>query len=203
MSTRVLTIALLGAVVVLGGLAAAMYFPRGSDDVSGTVRSTGEALVGGPFELTDHTGRRVTDETWAGKYMLVYFGYTFCPDVCPAGLQVMSAARDMLDDDVAAKVQPLFITVDPERDTVDQMAEYVSHFDDDLVGLTGSLEETARVARAYRVYYKKVDDPSASDYLMDHTSILYLMGPNGDFVTHFAYGTGPKALAEGLATAIN
>lgn len=151
--------------------------------------------IGGPFTLTDHNGRTVTDETWRGKLMLIYFGYGFCPDVCPTELQIMSSALDALEDD-AARVQPLFITVDPERDTVDFLADYVTHFHPRLVGLTGSMDAIEKVASEYRVYYEKVkDDSSSTEYLVNHSSFVYLIGPDGDFLTMFRSGTNPATMA--------
>ena len=140
----------------------------------------------------------MTDETYHGRYMLIYFGYTFCPDVCPATLQIVASALDSLGDE-ADVIQPVFITVDPERDTVEQMATYVDYFGDNMIGLTGTAEQIDAVARAYRVYYARAEDPSSTEYLMDHTSILYLMGPDGKFVKHFSYGTDPTELATQIA----
>lgn len=162
-------------------------------------RSSGKALVGGPFTLTDHTGRRVSEKTFLGKYMLVYFGYTYCPDVCPTELQVISAALDQLGDK-AKKIQPVFVTVDPERDDVKQMAQYVDHFHPSLIGLTGSAQDIKTVAKSYRVYFARIkNDGSSSEYLMDHSSLIYLMGPKGNYVTHFTYGTAPEKIAAKLA----
>lgn len=163
---------------------------------------SGTALVGGPFTLTNQDGKRVTDQDFRGKYMLIFFGYTYCPDVCPSELQVMSAALDEMGPE-ADKIQPVFITIDPERDTPETMKIYVSNFHPRLVGLSGSAEDIAAVAKAYRVYYAKAKGTEdKSDYLMDHSTILYLMGPDGKFAKHFAYGTDAKALAEGLKQAI-
>jgi protein SCO1/2 len=160
--------------------------------------SFGEALVGGPFTLTDHNGRRVTDQDFRGKYMLIFFGYTYCPDVCPSELQVISAALDQLGP-AADKIQPIFITIDPARDTPETMKIYVSNFHPRLVGLTGTDEEIAAVAKAYRVYYRKAEaKENATDYLMDHGSLVYLMDPGGKFVKPFSYTTDAKALADGL-----
>lgn len=160
---------------------------------------SGKALIGGPFTLTDHRGRRVTEQDFMGKVTLVYFGYTYCPDVCPAELQVMSAALDELGAK-KKKVNALFITIDPERDTVEQMNSYVSNFHEQLIGLTGSTQEIRAVANAYKVYYNKVtDDPSSTDYVMDHSSIVYLMSPKGEYLTHFSYGTGVEKMAKGIA----
>jgi cytochrome oxidase Cu insertion factor (SCO1/SenC/PrrC family) len=163
---------------------------------------SGTALVGGPFALTDHNGKRVTDQDFRGKYMLIFFGFTYCPDVCPSELQVMSAALDKLGPE-ADKIQPIFITIDPERDTPEAMKAYVANFHPRLVGLTGSSEDVAQVAKAYRVYYAKAKgSENQADYLMDHSTILYLMGPDGKFVKHFTYGTEAEGLAEGLRAAI-
>lgn len=165
--------------------------------------STGTALVGGPFSLTDQDGKRVTDQDFRGKYMLIFFGYTYCPDVCPSELQVMSAALDQLGPQ-ADKIQPIFITIDPARDTPETLKVYVSNFHPRLIGLTGSEADIASVAKAYRVYYAKAQgSENKADYLMDHGSILYLMGPDGKFVTHFLYGTEAKGLAEALRQAIS
>ena len=164
--------------------------------------SSGTALVGGPFTLTDHTGRKVTEKDFLGKYMLVFFGYTYCPDVCPTELQVMSAALDSMGPKADA-IQPIFISVDPARDSPDVLKQYVANFHPRLVGLTGSPEETASVAKAYRVYFSKVENKSTPDaYLMDHSTIIYLMDPQGKFLKHFTYSTDAAALAKAIAEAI-
>ena len=160
--------------------------------------STGKALIGGPFTLTEHTGRRVSEQDFKGRFMLVYFGYTSCLDICPAELQVMSAALDELGKK-AEKVTPVFITIDPQRDTVERMKSYVSHFHKRLVGLTGSLEEIRAAAKAYRIYYTRPKDSPATDYVMDHSNIVYLMSPKGEYLTHFAYGTGVDKMVKGIA----
>ncbi|MBO6543267.1 MAG: SCO family protein [Alphaproteobacteria bacterium] len=167
-----------------------------------TSRSTGTALVGGPFELVSHTGQTMTEADFAGQYMLIYFGFTFCPDVCPTELQVMSAALDILGDD-GRNVTPVLISIDPERDSVEAMAQYVVNFHPRLVGLTGTPEQVAAAASAYRVYYQKVaDDSSAAAYTMDHSSVVYLMGPDGAFIKHFGPGTSPEKMAKTIAAAI-
>ena len=163
--------------------------------------STGTALVGGPFTLTDHTGKRVTEKDFLGRHMLVFFGFTYCPDICPTELQVMTAALDMMGPD-GEKIQPVFITVDPERDTPEVMKAYVENFGPRLVGLTGSPEEIAAAAKAYRVYYAKSAKAGSDEYLMDHSSIVYLMAPNGQFVMHFTYTTDAAKLANALKEAV-
>ncbi len=180
-------------------LAAFVAFPAVFERPRAVV--TGIADVGGPFTLTAHTGERVSDEAFRGQFMLVAFGFTHCPDVCPAELQVMTAALESMGA-AAERVQPLFITIDPERDTVARLADYMAHFHSRLIGLTGSADDIANVADAYHVWYKKVqgDEP---DYAMDHTSIMYLMGPDGEFVQHFSFGTSADTLAKALQTAVN
>jgi cytochrome oxidase Cu insertion factor (SCO1/SenC/PrrC family) len=163
---------------------------------------TGVASVGGPFTLTAHTGERVSDEAFRGQFMLVAFGFTHCPDVCPAELQVMTAALESMGAD-AERVQPLFVTIDPERDTAEHLADYMAHFHPRLIGLTGSPDEIAQVAKAYHVWYEKVQQGDQPDYVMDHTSITYLMGPDGKFVQHFSFGTSADTLAKALRTAVN
>ena len=158
---------------------------------------TGVALVGGPFSLVDHTGKRVSEQDFRGRFMLVFFGYTYCPDVCPTELQVMTAALDQLGPD-ADKIQPVFISIDPERDTPEVLASYVENFGPRLVGLTGTAEEIASVAKVYRVFYSKAGKTGSDEYLMDHSSILYLMGPDGGFVKHFTYTTDASGLAANL-----
>ena len=148
---------------------------------TGQIATTGKALIGGPFTLTDATGKRVTDKDFAGKPMLVYFGFTNCPDVCPAGLQVIAAALDRLGDK-AKSVTPLFITVDPERDTPELLGKYVASFHSGIVGLSGSPEDIAAVTKAYRVYAKKAPDAERpGEYNVDHSSFMYLMNANGEF----------------------
>lgn len=160
---------------------------------SGTMRT--EADIGGPFELVDHHGKPVTDKTYRGRYMLIYFGYGYCPDVCPTELANMANALDILGPEVE-KVAPLFITVDPERDTAEFMADYVANFHPSLIGLTGTVEHVAEVARRYKVYYAKSRKSAGDDYLMDHTSFVYLMGPDGNFLTMFRGHTDPKTIAQ-------
>ncbi|WP_395661852.1 SCO family protein [Aestuariivirga sp.] len=165
-------------------------------------QGSGVALVGGPFSLTDQDGRRVTEKDFLGRYMLVFFGFTYCPDICPTELQVMTAALDAMGP-AAEKIQPVFVSVDPERDTPEVMKAYVANFGPRLIGLTGTPEEIAAMAKAYRVYYAKAANQNApGDYLMDHSSIIYLMDEDGSFVKHFAYITDVEKLTSELKKAI-
>ena len=161
-----------------------------------------KALIGGPFDLTNQDGKRVTDQDFRGKYMLVMFGYTSCPDICPAELQTMANAMDQLGPK-ADQITPMFITVDPERDTVQQVADYVKNFHARLVGLTGTPEEIKQAARAYRVYYAKAEDKkSALGYLMDHSAFIYLMDRQGEYVTHFTFSTTAEKIVETIEKAL-
>jgi len=167
--------AFIGLLVALMLLAAGGYlFLSGSQPTGLT--------VGGPFSLVDGDGKPVTDQTWRGKYLLVYFGYTYCPDVCPTTLTNVATALDKLGSK-ADRLQPLFITVDPKRDTPAVVKQYAAAFSPRLVGLTGSPEQIAAAAKAYRVYYAEHrTGPGPDDYSMDHSSVLYLMGPDGRFI---------------------
>ncbi|MEZ5923020.1 MAG: SCO family protein [Hyphomicrobiaceae bacterium] len=183
---------ILAAFVAGGGLALAL---RSSDMTT----QTGSAAIGGAFSLIDQDGRRVSDKTYAGRYLLVFFGFTHCPDICPAGLQVMGAALDQLGAKADGLV-PLFVTVDPARDTPEVMKAYVSAFHPRLVGLTGSQAEVDAMVRAYRVYAKRVDDLGSADgYTMDHSGFIYLMDTAGHYVTHFRHSASPEEIASRIA----
>jgi protein SCO1/2 len=194
---RVFGLAVLVLAALIAGVAAFSLLRPGQGPIS-----SGVALVGGPFKLVSHKGEHVTDKDFRGKYMLVSFGYTYCPDVCPTELQVISAALDALGDK-AKDIQPIFITIDPERDTVAVLAQYMASFHPSYIGLTGSPEAIAQAAKAYRVYYAKSENKSTGDYLMDHSSIIYLMDKEGTFLKHFSYGTDAKALAQAIEEAID
>jgi cytochrome oxidase Cu insertion factor (SCO1/SenC/PrrC family) len=138
--------------------------------------------IGGPFWLTGADGQSVSDRDFRGKWLLVYFGYTHCPDICPTTLADISQTLDLLDAD-AAQVQPLFISIDPERDTPQVVGAYVKEFDDRIIGLAGAPEKIAATAKAYRVFYAKKEGTDASNYRMEHTAFVYVIGPDGRYVT--------------------
>ena len=175
------------AVVVLA------YTPWGQSLWQGKVaREMGAAAIGGPFKLTDQNGKPRSDADFRGEYTLVFFGYTNCPDVCPTTLQTLTDAMADLGPK-AEKVTPVFITVDPERDTAKALKDYAANFTPRLVMLTGSPADIAAVAKEYRVYYAKAGE--GPNYAMDHTALIYLMGPDGTYVTHYA----PQATADDIA----
>ncbi len=160
------------------------------------------ATMGGAFTLSGSNGRRVSEREYAGKYRLVYFGYSFCPDVCPVDLQLLGAGLrqfEQSDASRAAKVQPIFITVDPRRDTPDVLRRYVAAFHPRLIGLSGSEAEIAQVARAYGVYYTH-EQPAqpGGEYLVNHSRMVVLYGPQGEPITIVPHDQGPAAVAAEL-----
>tara|TARA_E500000318_G_scaffold93344_1_gene92391 strand:- start:3649 stop:4245 length:597 start_codon:yes stop_codon:yes gene_type:complete len=156
-------------------------------------------LFGGPFHLTDEQGQEVSPDTYAGKFMLVYFGYSYCPDICPTDLTIMAAALDSLGES-ADRVQPLLISVDPSRDTPEVLREFTDAFHPDIIGLTGREAEVVAAAKAYRVHRRKfqMEGMSGDDYLVDHSTLTYLMGPDGRFVTMFPRGTTAEKMTKTL-----
>jgi cytochrome oxidase Cu insertion factor (SCO1/SenC/PrrC family) len=151
--------------------------------------------VGGPFELTDHLGNKRTDADFRGKLLVVYFGYTYCPDVCPTDLMQIGLAVDELGA-AGGEVQPLFISVDPERDTVSMLAGYVALLHPRLIGLTGTAAQVRAVADEYKAYYAKYSPPGGGEYLIDHTGFSYLMGRSGEYLGFFPPGTSADRMAE-------
>lgn len=174
-SRLILVLAL--ALLALGGAVLAMTLTIKPVSEESAASS---AAIGGSFTLVDTSGKSVTDQTYRGKWMLIYFGYTFCPDACPTALNNMSVALEKLGSE-ANKIQPLFVTVDPKRDTVQVMADYLKSFSPRIVGLTGTQAQTDSVAKAYRVYVAP-QKSDGNDYLVDHSAYIYLMNPEGKFV---------------------
>ncbi len=197
-------IAVAASVIVLavGGLLIGRQW-FGPEPASTPPSATQTAAIGGPFALVDHNGQSVTDATFHGSYKLVYFGYTYCPDVCPTSLIRNAEALDLLGEKADAVV-PILISVDPQRDTTELLKTYVPHFHPRLVGLTGSPEQVAEAAKAYRVYYARVDEEGketgadSDTYLVDHSTITYLMGPDGQFIQHFSHSMDADAMAAKL-----
>lgn len=159
--------------------------------------------IGGPFTLVDDRGWTVTDGDFRGRTLLIFFGYTYCPDACPTALQAVSDVLDILGP-AGSTVQPLFISIDPDRDTPAVMAAFARHFHPRIIGLTGSPEQVRAVARAYRVQFNKVvvEDAGPDDYLMDHSAIIYVVGPDGAFFQHIPYSTAPEVMARRITRLI-
>jgi len=160
--------------------------------------STGEPVaIGGPFHLIDQDGMVRTEKDFKGKYMLVFFGYTYCPDVCPTTLAVMADGLEKIGP-LADKVRPIFITVDPKRDTPDKIKAYLASFGARFIGLTGSADEISHVAKEYRVYYREHPPENGAEYTVDHSGVVYLMDPNDMFVANYSLDTSPDMLATDL-----
>ena len=171
------------------------------DETSATVKSysTGTPEIGGEYLLINQNGETVSNNTYLGKYTIIFFGYTFCPDVCPNTLSTFSSVLDLLGED-AAKVKPVFVTVDPTRDTPEKLSSYLTHFNKNLDGLTGSTEQIEHVKKIFRIYAVKSqqDEINFKDYLMDHSTVSYLIGPDGKFITFFRYGAEPEVIVTKL-----
>ncbi|WP_029006953.1 SCO family protein [Azospirillum halopraeferens] len=199
MKARIFRIAIASVVGLVIAAGIAWWQVRNAEQMT----TGGTAAIGGPFQLVDHTGRTVTEADFRGRHMLIYFGYTYCPDVCPTELAAMSAALDRMGA-AAERVQPLFISVDPQRDTVAHLSDYVGLFHPRMVGLTGTPEQVRDVARAYRVYYARSPGSAPDDehYLMDHSSFIYLMDADGRFVQVFPAGASPETIAEQITARI-
>jgi protein SCO1 len=194
-SPRFLLIAaVLAGLVILGtGAFLALAFRENPRGVAGTPLAS---AIGGPFELVDQNGKTVTDTDLKGKWSLVYFGYTHCPDACPTALNDISIALSELGPKRDA-VRPVFITVDPERDTPETLKAYVTSFDAPILALTGTAEQVAKAAKNYRVYYAKHPE-AGGDYSMDHSSVIYVMDPEGRFTASFTHESAPEQISERL-----
>jgi cytochrome oxidase Cu insertion factor (SCO1/SenC/PrrC family) len=174
-----------------------------SENVPGLGRTitSGAVTVGGPYALTDQNGDKRSSSDFRGKYQLIYFGYSFCPDVCPTTLGVMSQALDKMGVD-ADRIVPIFITIDPARDTPQVLKNYMAAFGPRFVGLTGTPAEIAAAEKEYRVYAKKQPLDGKGNYGMDHSSVIYLMGPDGRLVSFYDELISPDALEKDLRAKI-
>jgi cytochrome oxidase Cu insertion factor (SCO1/SenC/PrrC family) len=216
---RIIRIVALLLIVPLAGIWAVAWFGRAPGEpvieamlrhaarLSGTATAPPSAGVlvlpegvtlGGAFRLTDHTGRAVTEADFARGFSLVYFGFTYCPDVCPTELGTIASAIDLLSSAEALRVTPVLVTIDPGRDTPAALADYVSRFHPAMVGLTGTEAEIAEIARRFRVFYARVHPPDSTEYLMDHSSFIYLVGPDFRVRAMFRPNTEPEAIAAAI-----
>jgi cytochrome oxidase Cu insertion factor (SCO1/SenC/PrrC family) len=199
-------------IVILGIFMAASFFVADyidlkksafSNPISNSIaeisdgKTYGQAKVGGHFELVDHTGAIRTEADFKGKYLLVYFGYSFCPDICPAALYNISQALQHLNEKTRRQIQPLFISVDPERDTVETLRIYMENYHPAFVALTGTPAQVDQALKAYRVYAKKATpDGTSTEYLIDHSSVVYVMDRQGRYVTSFNHTTEPEKIVQ-------
>lgn len=168
--------------------------PRPAQSVAGT-------KIGGPFSLIDQNGQRVNESVLAGHYNLIYFGFTYCPAICPTELQKINVTLKQLGN-LAEKIQPVFITIDPERDTPAIIKPYIAQFHPRMLGLTGTVDEVAAALKAYKVYARKVDDPGLSDYTMDHSSYIYFIAPDGTLIGMYPIDSTPSTMARDIEAAL-
>ncbi len=192
-----LRLALSGVLILLVLAGGVLWLTRPAPPTVAGIALPAGTEIGGKFALVDDQNRPVSDETYRGRWLLIYFGYTFCPDVCPTTLQTIANTLDKMGK-IGAGVVPLFVTIDPARDTPSVMARYVHQFDSRIIGLTGTAQQIAATAKAYRVYYQQETPKDGTPYTMDHSSFIYLMDPEG----HLAALFGSQITADELAAAI-
>lgn len=192
---RIVLVALVISILTVVGATAWLVSEINSETGSRTIFTN--VQIGGPFTLTDHTGNQVRNTDFHDRFMLIYFGYTHCPDVCPTELASMATALDILGPQ-AESIVPLFITLDPQRDTPAALASYVPLFHERLVGLTGTEAEVAVVAQAYSVFYEKIEGEETTDYTLKHTTLIYLVRPDGELAESFPNGTAPTAISDAI-----
>ncbi len=195
--------------VILGTLYAAYRYAKARkefEEAKERKREVGKAKIGGSFDLVDHTGKPRKSEDFYGKWVLLYFGFTHCPDICPDEMEKMALVTDKVNEAMKGaktaeggnEVVPLFITVDPDRDGVEEVAEYVKEFHPNMIGLTGSHEKILEACKAFRVYFSAGPRDDDDDYIVDHTIIIYLLDPEGGFVDYY----GQTKMADEVSTAI-
>lgn len=164
-------------------------------------RSIGRPALGGPFSLIDHNNKAVRSEDFLGQWVLIYFGFTHCPDICPDELEKMMEVVEEIDGiSSLPNLTPILITIDPERDTPEAMAAYVKEFSPKLLGLTGSVQQVEEVSRAYRVYYSQGPKDEDNDYIVDHTIIMYLVGPDGQFLEYYGQNKRSPEISSSIAS---
>lgn len=198
--TRIYAIGAAAMIVILSVVIWLVTMGRGGDDQFAVCRSSqvagGAAQIGGPFTLVDETGQTVTEKEVIDQPALIYFGYTYCPDICPADAARNAVAVSLLEER-GYMVKPVFISVDPERDTPEQLADFTSYLHPRMLGLTGTPEQVQAASKAYRTYYKKQTEEGEEDYyLVDHSTFTYLSFPEEGFVEFFRRDTTPEQMAE-------
>jgi cytochrome oxidase Cu insertion factor (SCO1/SenC/PrrC family) len=187
--------------LVAGLLVFGLYSVQNSVPKDDNEASAFNGAVGGPFSLIDQDGHKVTEKSWPGNYLLVYFGFTHCPDVCPTGLNRIAEALNALPAEQLAKIQPVFITVDPDRDKPADLKNYVGLFHPKLVGLTGTTEQVEKAEAAYKVYAQKQGD--GDDYMVNHSAFTYLMTPDGGVADLFSHDISSQDMAKQISQALN
>ncbi|MCH2547614.1 MAG: SCO family protein [Alphaproteobacteria bacterium] len=189
---------LLAAVIAFGAYfaqkASHSLSPAPSATAEGEVSTTGNADIGGEFALINQLGEPFTQAHLQNRWSLVFFGFSNCPDMCPTALSTISGAMDIMPEQIAEQITPVFITVDPERDTPEALKDYVTNFHSRMVGLTGSKEATDQAASAFKVYHQ-VADPAVKDYMVNHSGFIYVMNKNGKYAKHFSHTASPETIA--------
>ncbi|KAM4531796.1 protein SCO1 homolog, mitochondrial [Odontesthes bonariensis] len=192
-----ITFAMGGA--LLGGM---KYFKKEKEELLEKERnkSIGKPALGGPFSLIDHNNKPTKSEDFFGQWILIYFGFTHCPDICPDEIEKMIEVVDEIDKIKSLpNLTPILITIDPDRDTAEAMATYVKEFSPKLIGLTGTTAQVDEISRAYRVYYSQGPKDEDNDYIVDHTIIMYLVGPDGEFVEYFGQNKRSTEITTSIA----
>ncbi len=189
---------------IKAGIASTAENAEGGEATSATItkaaKSTpnGSSDIGGPFSLTNHKGEAVTEQDYADQYKIVFFGFTYCPAVCPTELQKVASILDQLGDKAQA-IAPIFITVDPDRDDAKTMKDYIEQFHEDLIGLTGTQEQIDAVTKQYRIYASKVENDMMDGYMMDHSAYLYFMTPDDKMISLYPSQDTAEAIAKDIA----
>ncbi|RWS27341.1 synthesis of cytochrome c oxidase-like protein [Leptotrombidium deliense] len=196
---------LFGTVIALAvPFSAAVYYKKSKERelIRSQRRTIGKSAIGGPFELIDVNGKPVSSKDFLGQWLLIYFGFTHCPDVCPEEIEKMCAIVDALDSK-KQPVQPLFISVDPERDSPEAVKNYLKEYSPKLLGLTGNREQINKVTKNYRIYFSKGPTDEFSDYLVDHSIVIYLINPKGEFVDYFGQSKTAKEVVTAVSSAMS
>jgi cytochrome oxidase Cu insertion factor (SCO1/SenC/PrrC family) len=197
--TRAAQIALIAWIVALvAGAGWFVWTVVGERSAGGVATAPGAAAIGGPFSLVDQDGKPFTEANLKGKPTIIYFGFTYCPDVCPTSLLILQTALEQMGPEKAKKIRPVFMSVDPERDTPAVLKDYLGNVGPEFIGLTGSVEQVAAAAKAFRVYHQKVPNKAGDSYTVDHSSIFYVLDRNGRFVRHFTHESKPEQIRAAL-----
>lgn len=195
---------LLMVLVTVAGYALKPGAERGMSAMAPSAGASTAGLegLGGSWSLTDHNGKGVTDRDYAGKFRLMFFGFTYCPDVCPTELKRLTLVLEALGDE-AARIAPLFVTIDPERDSPQVLKDYLGRFDERFIGLTGSVKQIEHMEDIYKVYAAKAQDPAHTEYMMNHSALVYLIGPDGKVLHLFHSSDAPDQMAAMIRQALN